>query len=323
MGALQDSTKCPICREKSETGRSGSADIRQFNCPRCGRFDVTGSAVPSLRSATFEGRVLANASGWIRARQGVSLSSSDISMLSSLKNSTISERANCILKEMFKRSPNIDTKFSFNPFGSKELVEWEGISSSTNQGEVQYLFVEALLRNGLIEGNLSKPMSRIASLLDAYITPAGYAHLEQMSRSGVESQIGFCAMWFDARVLPIWTEAIEPAITAAGYLARRIDQHPHNNRIDDEIIAMIRRSRFVVADFTGNRGGVYFEAGFALGIGLPVIWTIEEGNFNEIHFDNRQYNFIAWSLVDLQGFRERLQNRIEATIGIGPLESSG
>ena len=33
-------------------------------------------------------------------------------------------------------------------------------------------------------------------------------------------------------------------------------------------MAEIRRSRFVVADYTGQVNGVYFEAGFALGLGL-------------------------------------------------------
>lgn len=64
---------------------------------------------------------------------------------------------------------------------------------------------------------------------------------------------------------------MEPAIKDAGYDAKRIDTVHHNNRIHDEVIAMLRRSKFVVADFTGQRGGVYFEAGFALGLGLQVI----------------------------------------------------
>ncbi len=34
--------------------------------------------------------------------------------------------------------------------------------------------------------------------------------------------------------------------------------------------------RFMIADFTGHRGGVYFEAGFAHGLGIPVIWTCRE-----------------------------------------------
>ena len=60
--------------------------------------------------------------------------------------------------------------------------------------------------------------------------------------------------------------SIETAISGAGYKPVRIDKHQHNNRIDDEIVAAIRQSRFVVADFTQQRGGVYFEAGLAMGL---------------------------------------------------------
>ena len=70
-------------------------------------------------------------------------------------------------------------------------------------------------------------------------------------------------MWFSPDVLPLWTDVIEPATRAAGYEPLRIDSKPHNGKIDDEIMASIRASRFVVSDFTGNRGGVYYEAGFA------------------------------------------------------------
>lgn len=126
-------------------------------------------------------------------------------------------------------------------------------------------------------------------------------------------------MWFDTKVLPVWANAIEPAIQDAGYKPQRIDGHHHNNRIDDEIIAVLRRSKFVIADFTGQRGGVYFEAGFALGLGLQVIWTCEKSELKDVHFDNRQYNFVVWEEDKLKEFKVALQNRIEATIGRGNL----
>ena len=87
--------------------------------------------------------------------------------------------------------------------------------------------------------------------------------------------------------------------------------------IDDRIIADIRRSKFLVADFTGQKHGVYFEAGLALGFGKPVIWLVRENEFDKLHFDTRQYNHIGWT--EPQDLRARLFNRIEATIGHGPL----
>lgn len=64
---------------------------------------------------------------------------------------------------------------------------------------------------------------------------------------------------------------------------------------------------------------MYFEAGFALGLGLQVIWTCKKSELDEkkIHFDTRQYNFVTWEENKLDEFKVALQNRIEATIGRG------
>jgi hypothetical protein len=104
---------------------------------------------------------------------------------------------------------------------------------------------------------------------------------------------------------------------------RRVDQsHHHLTKVDDEIIAEIRRSRFLAADFTckpdGVRGGVYFEAGFAMGLNIPVIWTCKETSMKDLHFDTRQYPHIVWeNSADLY---KKLKDRIGALalIGAGP-----
>jgi hypothetical protein len=94
----------------------------------------------------------------------------------------------------------------------------------------------------------------------------------------------------------------------------------HLNKVDDEIIAEIRRSRFLVADVTCEpgkvRGGVYFEAGFAMGLNIPIIWTCKETSMNDLHFDTRQYPHIVWKhSADLY---TQLKARIGRLIGDGP-----
>ena len=123
-------------------------------------------------------------------------------------------------------------------------------------------------------------------------------------------------MSFHPDLNELFIGGLEPGVRAAGYEALRIDRTEHNNRIDDEIIAAIRQTKFLVADFTKNRGGVYYEAGFA---GHPVIWSVRKDHLRRVQFDTRQYNFIRWQADDLTGFAKLLQNRIEATIGKGPL----
>jgi nucleoside 2-deoxyribosyltransferase len=78
--------------------------------------------------------------------------------------------------------------------------------------------------------------------------------------------------------------------TERGYTAYRVDEEPHSDNIIFRIMAEIKNSRFVVADVTEQKNGVYFEAGYALGLGLPVIWTVRKDDAKNVHFDTAQYN---------------------------------
>ncbi|MCF2940650.1 hypothetical protein L1N85_19855 [Paenibacillus alkaliterrae] len=53
-------------------------------------------------------------------------------------------------------------------------------------------------------------------------------------------------------------------------------------------------SNIVISDFTEHKTGVYYEAGFAKGLGLEVIWTVREDNLDQCHFDTKQMNHIVW-----------------------------
>jgi hypothetical protein len=136
---------------------------------------------------------------------------------------------------------------------------------------------------------------------------------ELESPSGRQSSVQvFVAMWFDEKTHGAYMDGIAPAIRDVGMTPLRIDTKETNNKICDEIVAEIRRSRFLVADFTGQRGGVYFEAGFAMGLGIPVIWTCHRDSVEGLHFDTRQYAHIVWSTTE--ELRKKLTNRVVATI---------
>ena len=151
------------------------------------------------------------------------------------------------------------------------------------------------------------------------MTVDGHARLEELVVN-VDLAQAFVAMWFDDRMKDAYEKGMKPAVQEAGYTPLRIDQKEHINKIDDEIIAEIRRSRFLIADFThgrdGARGGVYYESGFAHGLGLKVIFTCRKDFLKKLHFDTAHYNHILWT--DPEDLREKLKNRILADIGEGP-----
>ncbi|HZM06095.1 MAG TPA: hypothetical protein VFC44_24095 [Candidatus Saccharimonadales bacterium] len=120
-------------------------------------------------------------------------------------------------------------------------------------------------------------------------------------------------MSFDKTLDAAWADGLKLAIEEdCGYTALRVDAKEHNEKICDFIIAEIRKSKFLVADFTLHRNGVYFEAGMMMGLGRPVIFTCRQDELAKAHFDTRQYNHIEWKTP--AELRERLKRRIQATI---------
>ena len=143
------------------------------------------------------------------------------------------------------------------------------------------------------------------------LTPAGWRRVSEIGADRSRPGQAFVAMWFDPSVSEAYTDGIVRALRETGYEPFRVDQPEHNGKIDDLIIAEIRRSGLLVADFTKHRGGVYFEAGFALGLGIPVIWTCRKDAMDDAHFDTRQYNHIVWETP--AELYEKLRNRVAAT----------
>jgi len=166
---------------------------------------------------------------------------------------------------------------------------------------------------------------------------------ERMKDSAAQREAltqAFVAMWFNAE-MDRFEAAFRGGISDAGYRGLLIKDVPHNKKICDQILAEIPKSRFIVADFTAGqceqceqsgqsdkckqkahcpvkvrpRGSVYFEAGFALGLGLEVIWTVREDQINALQFDIRQYNYITYKAPE--DLRPKLKERIIATIGAG------
>lgn len=123
----------------------------------------------------------------------------------------------------------------------------------------------------------------------------------------------FVAMWFSSAMNEAYELGIRPAIEDDnGLKAIRIDRVAHNRQITDEIMAGIRRAEFMVADFTGQRAGVYYESGFAKGLGREVIYTCRKGSFKRRHFDTSVMNHLVWT--DSGELRKKLADHIAATI---------
>ena len=280
---------------------------------------------------------VANLSGYIRQNPGILILEKDLERLGKLQTPSVAEKGANLLIALGKQFPepgativiscrqlnavlsNTNSVRAGNgeypdnsfPDPASETSKWLGVASASSPDELVYLFDDFLMGQRLV-AQRGTPGHFV-------ITPLGWQHIAELRHTQSKSTKAFVAMSFAPELRDFFIEGIEPGIRASGYEALRIDRTEHNNRIDDEIIAAIRQTKFLVADFTHNRGGVYFEAGFAKGLGREVIWSVREDHLAAVHFDTRQYNFIRWQTDALPDFAKALQNRIEATVGKGPL----
>jgi hypothetical protein len=140
----------------------------------------------------------------------------------------------------------------------------------------------------------------------------GWEQIQAATVNGIPGKC-FVAMSYSKELKSVYDDGIEPAVRIDCKMDPvRLDFAEYNEKICDKMIAEIRTCQFLVADVTHQRQNVYYEAGFAEGLGRPVIWTCKEDDFINVHFDVQQYNYILWN--EPKDLRTKLKDRIKRTI---------
>ncbi|PEF16527.1 nucleoside 2-deoxyribosyltransferase [Bacillus cereus] len=320
------SEQCPICSSNiAEPQMVGGAFAMYYKCEKCGDFALSDMAKFSLKAAEIRERRKLSAVLRKRKIRG-------LGRIMIFHEKPSQELSNFpypiyLLDDLLGEYPeNISERLNESLINLGKLTDFPGdqliisnksmplfFAQSDEVKEMEYI-IKQLSQDGLIEVQIIDD-SLTYEILPAYITVTvkGWNRIADLENiSGSESKQVFVAMWFASEMDSAYKNAIATAVKEAGFDPIRIDKVEHNNKIDDEIIAKIKQSKFVIADFTGHRGGVYFEAGYAMGLGKPVIWTCREDDLTNLHFDTRQYSHIVWR--DEMELKELLLNRIKATI---------
>ena len=326
---------CPIWGTPAEVKMLRN-DSLSVNSPRTGgRYIITGTRAVVAGGWSEEQRMLVTS--WLvnqRSMGDAEPRISDAMEIDSIRRPSVFERAENLLKYINSQLTSIGDVFR-TPYKPQDLeknhtkwVRYSKIlawSASTKLNDVEYLL--KFLEN---QDLIASPSKEISVTKRCILTPKGHAHLAKSRNPTVDSTRAFVAMWFDSSLDGAFYKGIEPGIKACGYSAVRIDQSEHLDKIDDQIIAAIRRAKFLVVDLTegevvkqedgtitgGTRGSVYFEAGFAHGLDIPIIFTRRKNSPGKIHFDIQQYPCIFWSTP--QELKSRLASRIAANFGDAP-----
>lgn len=228
---------------------------------------------------------------------------------------SFAEKIDQILLYLHKHAPHIGQSTHFNPqtlysflfIDRYDLMNQQCVSRKDEAIEAEARFVIDCLKNQdlIVDyGNLP-----FAAAQRFTLTPRGYARIDEIQRNTANGRNVLVAMKFGEDTKPL-REAIREGIQKAGYIAVFIDEVQHNDFITPELLKHIRDSKFVVVDLTHKNNGAYFEEGYAMGLGKPVIQLCKDGV--QLHFDIAQKNTIMWETED--DIPLLLYNRIKATI---------
>ena len=315
---MYEKKKCPLCGSItiSSTPLVGMLS-EYFECPQCGNFELQNPIYFVTQNFLEIKHLLA---GFLfETNHGKS--SRDYPKLSTEK-----------VKEILK-SPLIPRKISEKPikllkylndqtteFG--ELLKYPPAAMYAKSEQEACNIYEDLLSKGFIVGSQSRNEEGTA------ITLLGMAYLGKYERDNItKPDYAFVAMWFSKKnpfTENVWKNIIEPACLEAGYLAVRVSERHFNGIVVDDLLAIITESSFAVVDYSGYRGDVYYEAGYAKGLGKEVISMCHESWFNNIeeknhtvYFDENRNNFIVWETGKEEDARIELTNIIRTTVGKG------
>jgi hypothetical protein len=133
----------------------------------------------------------------------------------------------------------------------------------------------------------------------------------------IENNLCFVLMPFRPNFNELYNIIIKPAINYFKIKCKRGDE-VYTKSVIDDVWKCIQRSRFIVADLTGQNSNVCYELGLCHAINKDVIIITQ--NMNDVPFDLRHLRCIVYS--DTQEGRIKLRNDLSKAMISFKFESS-
>lgn len=304
--------RCPIC-EWSGNDVAFQPDRAKawVECPRCGRFALEKAWLQGVR----DGSVAADYSDRQKAVLGYAIRKSnpekvwnEASIRTALEGDylpSVAEQVENLIYYLGCQQKSAGDRIEL--LYLKVLFQLGAIESH----DVMFL-IRGLVEEDVIVGSLGSQSATIV------LTIKGWDRFAQLTKGVEASNQGFMAMPFGYEDLTrIFYEHWKPAAAQTGLPLERLDDNPRAGSISHRMQVEIRRSRYLVAELTHNNPGAYWEAGFAEGLGKPVIYLCEKSFFddphNGVHFDVSQKQGVIWEADKLDEAKEQLKGIIRNT----------
>lgn len=313
---MNSKVKCPICLNADFENDGGSCHMCRTDvnpntpitvkCDVCGKYEISSSAnYPEQIELTPIQRAALSHRLKMASREGAPIILTPDWEDRLLRDATLPSPA--IQATNIIRYVGDETSKSGEQLPNLP-VDFHSIIGAPNRRFAARLAKELLERRVLSGSDASGHSG--PQIINVGLTLDGWERYEAEKSGKVSGMYGFIAMKFGDNTLdPFVKDVVKPAVkNGIGYDLLDMRNVARAGIIDNIMRTQIRDAAFVIVDLTHDNYGAYWEAGYAEGLGKPVIYICEKGKFEEAktHFDTNHCTTVLWNHEDGDNFCEEL-----------------
>jgi predicted CopG family antitoxin len=270
-------TNCPVCGTIVEEYKKDRVHEPWFTCLSCGMYSMFYMTLEKLNDSSTEVGIKQKLSSKIYYHNLYNHKPYFIDYydLEKLKTETTSpaQIINRLVEFLYKDQKL--TSFNVDYYKLRPIIESFEPQEMDN-------YIDELERQKLIGKISGKQYKR---------TLKGFEVYEELKKGKSKSNQVFMALQFDSDAHKLYNTHFKPAVGALGLDLPIISDLTKAGAIIAQMEAQIRQSKFLIADVTPvenkPNANVYWEAGFARGLGKHVLYLCEESKVGELPFDTR------------------------------------
>lgn len=302
--------KCLICEEQSD---KPIVDPRLnnmiCNCINCGQFLITAEAKNELDAIPtgdqVKRSVLSHAIRKMQASETPSLTFNLLKKIVEKKPPTAPEQCDNFILWLGNKLDFAGATIPIRPETCRAIL------GAVNKYAFNQV-IQHLKKQNLIEFESEQNAN-------GTLTVEGWDYYRKLCQNNPQSRTAFMAMQFDNQDLDqLVKDVFKPAVAKTGFELFSLNDKDKQRAglIDDRLRVEIRNARFLITDLTDDNSGAYWEAGFAEGLGKPVIYICEKAKFEKekTHFDTNHHLTVKWDKNSPQDAAEELKATIRATL---------
>jgi nucleoside 2-deoxyribosyltransferase len=309
--------ECIVCGTQNVMTAS-TGNSHQINCRRCGTFTLTDTAFTTLPSELSDNVIRRSKMSHALRRAQTSPSFSEMSILDaalasywSLKR--LPDPVEAARNLVLWLGENHDFAHHYATPDREMLAAQIGLPIDPGGAASAFGWLFSMFE----KRGWFRTAQGTANQVQVQLTPEGWEQYAELSQKRAESRNAFMAMKFGDADLDFMVEKyFKPAVASTGFTLKKLSDEQPAGLIDNQIRAALLSSRFIIADLSHANLGAYWEAGYAEGLGRPVIYTCEKAAWdnNKTHFDTSHMVTVIWEKAKPTEAGKLLTSTIRATL---------